>query len=200
MTDADQRAERLIEYEALYHTTGNALYAWQALVQECQPNEPLPGWIFDYLRGAAWAELADGQPPWRWRPGRDEPASHDLLDLTEPAPDDLLELAEPASHGLLDLAVDHDRSVTPAQAAEKVAVALGLTRPGWNAFADYRAATRENMVAMVYDAAKSRTKAEAVATRMATGAGITTRTLYNMVRRARARWAAQRAVKGNPPR
>jgi hypothetical protein len=40
------------EYEVLYRETCNPLFVWEAL--ECyQRDEPLPGWIRDYLLGAA---------------------------------------------------------------------------------------------------------------------------------------------------
>jgi hypothetical protein len=51
------------EYEALYRETRNPLYVWEAF-ENCQRDEPLPSWVFDYLAGCARSLGALGQPAW----------------------------------------------------------------------------------------------------------------------------------------
>lgn len=126
----------IAELEAMYRETGNALYAWEALART-PFDEPLAGWIREYLFGCAVAFATPGQPAWGCPKGTKPMAEF------ERTPDGRVRVPhdgpwpaqwEKAQHaGLLDLKWDGS-DLTADQKAERVARALGLVRPGWNAF------------------------------------------------------------------
>ena len=111
----------------LFKTTGNPLYAWEALnVTSWRDGErdewtPVPRWVLTYLRTTA-SRLCD-----------EAKACTDYARSYPPA------LRE--EFGIPD---GPQRRKEPKQALAAVTSALGLTRRGWSAFRDY--ASRENAI------------------------------------------------------
>lgn len=180
MTDpADEawRSECLIEYERLYHDTGNPGYAWQAFLDFCPADRPIPSWIRDYLRGCAASWLTEDQPPWRW-------------------PEPMQGSSKPGHLGLLDLfdAV-RDGALSPDKAARAVPRAFGLTGPNGSAFAAKRELEREAAAVAHYEREKRKGTSEAELLSIAKNVGKSLATVKRWLPKWRGLWAAQREAK-----
>jgi hypothetical protein len=165
---------QLSDCEVLYRETKNPLFVWQAL-KHCDPTEPLPHWMFDYLLGCAYG-FPDEQPP-------------------EP----------PFELGLFDKALEVAYGgLTPAAAADSVARSLLLRRgETYNAFEDYRTRVHDAHIATYLDE-RPRKKKRAIAKiakdreTMGLGGGSRSR-LYKARQRAHRLWDAQEQARRQGP-
>jgi hypothetical protein len=172
------------EYEVLYRETGNALFVWEAL-ECCQRDEPLPGWIRDYLSGAARALIALDKPSW------DEVLPIDPDDLTS-RPMGLLDLADAVCREEIDA----------TEAARRATRAFGLVAdlcdPGdpYNAFSQLKQLRREFGEALYLDTARDGSEMEARLEKIKQSyvgqTGGTAGQIARRVKRARRLWDTQR--------
>ncbi|HEX6015117.1 MAG TPA: hypothetical protein VFY87_25635 [Geminicoccaceae bacterium] len=165
---------QLSDCEVLYRETGNPLFVWEALTH-CDPAEPLPRWIFDYLRGCADG-FPDEQPP-------------------EP----------PFELGLFGKALEVAYGgMTPKAAADSVARSLLLRRGAtYNAFEDYRTRAHDAHVATYLDERPRRKKlaiAKIASDREKMGLGGNSRSsLFEARKRAHQLWDAQERARRPRP-
>jgi hypothetical protein len=84
------------------------------------------------------------------------------------------------------------RPVTPGEAAKRTPQALGLTRVGWNAFADYRATQKDATLAFDYERQLQPGESEALVDLAARQLEQNRATVRRRIARARKRWDEQR--------
>lgn len=138
---AMMRAARIADLDMLHRrmqATGNPLYAWDAIRHCHHPNYPLPypRWVCDYLDRTA-TEL------------------HVLGRLLDPTLFPERRAAESDAEFRLRFedwaAGKHGVAITPREARELTAGALGLVRRGWNAFKQFHADARARSDALDHD-------------------------------------------------
>jgi hypothetical protein len=86
------------------------------------------------------------------------------------------------------LRLELDTSISPTEAAERTAQALGLVSPGRNFYANERQQREDSFTATVYELGPRKGETEAWLTDLAKARGVTTRRINQIVARMRRIW------------
>jgi hypothetical protein len=212
-------SDTMVEYEALYRETGNPLYAWEAFGQ-CRRDQPIPGWIFDYLRSCAYGRSsADYSPPRRLPVFQEGDGILTLASRCRAIRNALGDVAKrdaerkayrnrPDGRKLneecerLDAEYAHSMQNAASQAADRVARALGIrSGANFNAFEDKLKHEDRAAKAFYLDHARQRkawAKIQGDMEKQGDHTGASRQQIYKDAATARELWAAQRRAKGDP--